>query len=391
MIYFDNSATTKPCPEALKAINEALCDTWGNPSSSHRIGLDAHSVMESAAVSIGMTVGIKRRNDGRVIFTSGGTEANNLAIIGAARAKARHLKGGCPGTVIITEGEHSSVDAAAGTLADEGFRIVKVPTVGGKLDLDFLRENLTRDVVVASFMLVNNETGAIYDVKSASKIIKEASPSALIHSDCVQAYMKMRITPRDIGADMISISAHKIFSAKGAGALCVTKDAMTAGRLVPVLFGGGQEGGYRSGTEAVPAIAGFAAAAKVGYGEMSERERAAKELSEYAIEKLSATEGVRLNIPENRIANILNITVFNIKSETMLNFLSGKGICVSKSSACSTHSRNLSRALAAFGLSDSDIDSSLRLSFSHYNTKEEIDEFCDTLNDGIRVLAKIRK
>ena len=391
MIYFDNSATTKPCKEALDAMSEALSDCWGNPSSAHRVGLDAHAVMEDAARTVGLTLGIKRSTDGRVIFTSGGTEANNLAILGTARAKQRLMKNGRRATVIITEGEHSSVDATADSLSKEGFLILKIPTKGGRLDLEWLRSNVTNDVVIASIMLVNNETGAIYDVKSAAKIIKAASPSAVIHCDCVQAYMKMRFTPYDLGADMVSVSAHKIFSAKGAGALAVTKNVLTSKNLSPVLFGGGQEGGFRSGTEAVPAIAGFAAAAKLGAKELAMREAYASELSEYALEKLSKIDGVRLNLPEKRLANILNLTVFNIKSETMLNYLSGEGICVSKSSACSTHSRGLSRALTAFGLSEEDTDSSIRISFSHHNTKEEVDTFCKALERGISLLAKIHK
>lgn len=391
MIYFDNSATTKPCPEAVDAVNRMLCECWGNPSSSHRMGLCARDVIEKASSDVALTLGIKREGDGKVIFTSGGTEANNLAMMGVAFAKKRSFKGGRLGTVIITDGEHASVDATAEKLSVEGFNVVKIPTVGGKLDLDFLEKNVTDDIVFASLMLVNNETGAVYDVKKAAKIIKEASPSAIVHSDCVQAYCKMPLTLVDLGVDMVSVSAHKIFAPKGAGALAVSKKVLTAKNLSPILYGGGQEGGFRSGTEALPAIAGFAAAAVSGHRSLKERAQTVKALSERLCERLSGIGGVRINFPETRLPNILNITVFNIKSETMLNFLSAKGICVSKSSACSSHSRNLSRALTAFGMNDGEVDSSLRISFSHTNTEEETDVFCKTLEEGISSLAKIKR
>ena len=391
MIYFDNSATTAPCPEAVAAINSALTDTWGNPSSAHFAGVEAHRVLETAKRQVAKSIGMKRMTDGKLIFTSGGTEANNLAMFGAVYSKERPFKGASRGTVIVSDGEHASVSAAASKLEREGFRIYKIPTVGGKLDLEDLAKNASSDVIFASVMRVNNETGAIYDVKSAFNIIKDASPGAVLHSDCVQAYMKMRLNPLDLGADMISLSAHKIFSAKGAGALYVSNEIIKTKKIVPLFSGGGQEDGYRSGTEALPAIAGFGAAAEAGSAALPQRIAYCLELGEFAEKRISAVDGVRLNIPRDRLPNILSLTVFGIKSETLLNYLSGNGICVSKSSACSTRSRDLSPALHAFGLTDEDTDSTVRLSFSHLNTKEEIDVFCEILTRGTRTLTKIRK
>lgn len=391
MIYFDNSATTKPCDEALAAINDVLTNTWGNPSSSHSKGVEAHRIMEKARREVAQTVGMRRMTDGKVVFTSGGTEANNIAILGVVRSKERPMKNGRRGTVIISDGEHSSVESPAARLEAEGFKVLRIPTAGGRLDLEMLKKNVTGDVILASIMLVNNETGAIYDVKSASKIIKAASPDAVIHSDCVQAYMKMKFTLSDLGADMVSISAHKIFSCKGAGALVIAEPVIKAKKISPLVFGGGQEDGFRSGTESVPAIAGFGAAAALGYAKLAERIEQTRKLGEYAESAIAAVAGTRLNLPEKRLPNILNITVPNIKSETFLNFLSGEGICVSKSSACSTHSRALSSALLAFGLPESDVDSSLRISFSYLNTEDEIDTFCRMLEKGISSLSKIRK
>ncbi len=391
MIYLDNSATTKPCAEAVKAITDALTENWGNPSSAHFMGGEAHRALEDARKTVMTALGIRRVSDGKLIFTSGGTEANNLAIFGTVYAKDRPIKNGRRGTVIITDGEHASVEVCAAALEKDGFRIVRIPTRGGKLDLEFLKKEVTSDVIAASIMFVNNETGAVYDVKSASKIIKGVSPSAVIHSDCVQAFMKMRFAPSDIGADMVSVSAHKVYSAKGAGALYVSKDIITSKKIIPHLYGGGQEENYRSGTESVPAILGFSAAVKALASKVSERKNSVSELSEYAKEKISKIDGARVNQPEKGLPYILSITVTNIKSETLLNFFSGEEICVSKSSACSTNHRNLSRALIAFGLSDDEADSSLRLSFSADNTKEEIDVFVETLKRGISTLAKIKK
>lgn len=391
MIYFDNSATTKPCRQAVDAVNRALEECWGNPSSSHRMGLDAHAIMEKSSRDIAATLGIKRESDGMAIFTSGGTEANNLALFGVALAKKRTPKNGRLGSIIISDGEHASVDVAAARLSDIGFEIIKIPTENGRLDIEFLENNMPNDVVAASVMLVNNETGAVYDVKKAARIIREKNPTAVIHSDCVQAYLKMPLTLYGLGVDMITVSAHKIFAPKGAGALVTSKKVITAKNLSPILYGGGQEAGFRSGTEALPSIAGFAAAAVAGQCELETRAKKVRELSERLTEKLSGVNGVRVNLPTEHLPNIINITVFNIKSETMLNYLSSKGICVSKSSACSSHSRNLSRALTAYGMADSEVDSSLRISLSHMNTEEETDVFLKALEEGISSLAKIRK
>ena len=391
MIYFDNSATTAPCAEAVAAINSALSENWANPSSSHFAGVAAHRIIENARRQIALSIGMKRMTDGKLFFTSGGTEANNLAMFGAVYSKERPVKSSSRGTVIVSDGEHASVSAAASKLEREGFRVYRIPTVGGKLDLDDLAKNVSRDVIFASVMRVNNETGAVYDVKSAFRIIKDASPGAVLHSDCVQAYMKMKLNPLDLGADMITLSAHKIFSAKGAGALYVSNEIIKTKKISPLFAGGGQEEGYRSGTESSPAIAGFGAAAEAGSRELDDRIAACCELGGYAAEKISRVEGTRLNIPAERLPNILSLTVSGIKSETLLNYFSGNGICVSKSSACSAHSRDLSPALRAFGLSEEEIDSTIRLSFSHLNTKEEIDIFCDVLTNGVRTLAKIRK
>lgn len=389
LIYLDNSATTKPSDASLAKMREALSAYWGNPSSVHRAGDSAHRLLEEARERVGAGFNIRRPADGSIIFTSGGSEANGLAMMGSVYAKSRPEKGGSRGKIFISDGEHSSVEASAKTLESDGFTVLRVPTVGGALDLDFIRENADSTTVLMAIMLVNNETGAIYDVKGAADIVRAASPKAFIHCDAVQAYMKMRIVPKALGVDSIAVSAHKIFAPKGAGALYVTADVLKGRRLVPVIYGGGQEGGLRSGTENVPAIAAMGEAAKEGAAQLSSRIARAEELREHLISRIK--DSVTLNIPAEHIPNIVNITLPGIKSETMLNFLSGRGICVSAGSACSTHAPGVSRALKAFGLSDSAADSSLRISISHRNTKEELDSFADALAEGIGSLARISK
>ena len=390
MIYFDNSATTPPCEAAMAAVNAALRETWGNPSSAHAAGVAARRVIDGARASVASSIGVHRLSDAKIVFTSGGTEANNLAIMGSVYSKDRPVRGGSRGTVVISDGEHASVEAASRRLEADGFKIYRIPTKGGALDLEDLEKNAA-DVIFASVMKVNNETGAVYDTKSAFRIIKARSPGAVCHTDCVQAFLKMRMTPVDLGADMISLSAHKIFACKGAGALYISGDVIKTKKIVPVTYGGHQEEGFRAGTEGMPAIAAFGAASDVGREELPERIARCAELGKYLETKLSNLDGVRLNLPAVRLPNILNITVPGIKSETLMSFLSGEGICVSKSSACSTRAKNLSAALLAFGLSEEDVDSSLRISLSHLNTEEEIDFFRDTLARGVSTLAKIRR
>lgn len=390
MIYFDNSATTKPSEASLSAMREALCTSFGNPSSVHFAGGAARRLMEQARESIASSLGIRGPFQGRVFFTSGGTEANNLAILGGAAAKSHPEKNGSRGKIIITDGEHSSVENPARQLESQGFTLVRIPTVSGKLDLETLETAADSTTVLCAFMLVNNETGALYDIKSAAAIVRKKVPKALIHCDAVQAYMKTKLLPTVLGVDTLSVSSHKIFAPKGAGALYVKNDVTVAKRLVPTVFGGGQEEGMRSGTENVPAIVAFGAAAKEGAALMQARIMAVENVRSAIISCLP--ENVRVNIPDSFLANIINITLPGIKSETMLNYLSGEGICVSAGSACSTHAPGrVSRALTAFGLAPEEADCSLRLSLSHENTVEEAKIFCKVLADGINRLARIRR
>lgn len=382
-IYFDNSATTKMSEGAAAKMAEVIRNHYGNPSSLHARGLDAENVLEESRRIILEALGVTRGTKSELVFTSGGTESNNLAILGVMFAKRR----ACNEKILITDGEHSCVENCAEFLEGRGFTVLRVPTYAGELDIDFIREN-AKDAVLASFMHVNNETGALYNVADAFAAVKEISPRIVTHSDCVQSYMKVRFTPKSLGADLVSISSHKINGARGIGALYISSDILKSKRITPIIFGGGQEGNLRSGTENVCAIAAFAEASsehKASFAEDTEKMTA---LRDYITDNLLKTDGVNVNLPKQRAPHIISFTVTGIRSETMLHFLSSKGIYVSSGSACSSHSNKVSRALTAFGLKKDDADSTLRVSIGAQNTVEEADEFTDAIKEGISRLAK---
>ena len=386
-IYLDNSATTRISDVALAKYNEVSLGNFGNPSSLHGLGFNAEREIEATRKSVLSSLGVK---DASVIFTASGSEANNLALIGRALAKDRYMRGA---KIITTEGEHASVDEPLGRLEKMGFRIARIPTVGGRLDLDALKREMTGDVILVSMMMVNNETGALYDVKSAAAIVKAGAKDVLVHIDATQSYMKLPMNMRTLGADMITLSSHKIGGPKGVGALVVSSAVMKAKGLAPIILGGGQEGGMRSGTENVPGIAAFGAAVGERAKNLTSDAEKMTDLREYLIEKLTrdATfEEISITNPEKHAPHILNITLPKIKSETMLHFLSAEGIFVSSGSACSSNSRHVSSALVAYGRTEAEADCSIRISFSHENSREDVDALCEALKSGLSRLARIR-
>ncbi len=386
-IYLDNSATTRISDVALAKYNEVSLGNFGNPSSLHGLGFNAEREIEATRKSILNSLGVR---DASVIFTASGSEANNLALIGRALAKDRYMRGA---KIITTEGEHASVDEPLGRLERMGFRIARIPTVNGKLDLDALKREMTSDVILVSMMMVNNETGALYDVKSAAAIVKAGAKDVLLHIDATQSYMKMPINMRTLGADMITLSSHKIGGPKGVGALVVSNAVMKAKGLAPIILGGGQEGGMRSGTENVPGIAAFGAAVVERAKNLTADAEKMTDLREYLIEKLTrdATfEEISITDPKSHAPHILNITLPKIKSETMLHFLSAEGIFVSSGSACSSNSRHVSSALVAYGRTEAEADCSIRISFSHENSRDDVDALCEALKSGLSRLARIR-
>ncbi len=386
-IYLDNSATTRICDEALDTYVQVSRECYGNPSSLHGLGFDAERLIDKARGEICTSLGIKGAS---VIFTASGTEANNLAIIGRAMAKERYKRGA---KIITTMGEHASVDAPLNMLEGLGYKVARIPTLGGEIDMEKLKNELTGDVILVSMMMVNNETGALYDTLAVSKLMKAKCPEALLHIDATQSYLKIPFSKANCGADMITISSHKIEGPKGVGALVVDGAVMRSKGLAPLILGGGQEGGMRSGTENVPGIAAFGEAVKIGFGSLRQRYAHIFSLKSYLIEQIEGDEAlsdISITKPVASAPHILNITLPRIKSETMLHYLSSLGIYVSSGSACSSNTAHSSSALTAFGRSVSEADTSIRISLSHRNTKEDIDGLVEGLKSGLARLSRIR-
>lgn len=386
MIYLDNSATTRLCPEAKQRICEVL-DSYGNPSSRHALGLEARSLVETARAEIAQSIGLKRSDSQRVIFTSSGTEANNQAIFGCAHAKERRRGN----KIITTDSEHPSVQNVMKRLQSEGMEIIRLSTRGGVVDLDELDQKMDGGVMLVSVMTVNNETGAVYDTRRIFEIAKRKNPDVITHTDAVQGFLKVDIDVKRLGADLVTLSSHKIHGPKGVGALYISQEMIKKKNILPHLYGGGQEGGMRSGTENVTGIVGFGEAARVGYKSLSpNRERMIylRGICEEAI----AMAGAEINMPHGeRAPHIVSLRLPKIKSEIMLNFLSARGICVSAGSACSSHDRHISDSLLGFGLTEEQADSTLRVSLSHLNTEQDIKAFGEALKCGISTLVRFKR
>ncbi len=381
-VYLDNSATTAPSDGVIDAMT-AAARCYGNPSSVHAAGLESAALLRSCRAEVAAAFGLRRSDDFHIIFTASGSEANNLAIRGTALAKKRRISN----RIITTDSEHPSVANTAASLAADGFEVVKIPTRGGALDMAAFERELDGGALMVSLMLVNNETGACYDVERAFRMAHAKNPETVTHCDAVQGFMRIKFTPANLGADLVSVSAHKIHGPKGVGALCVAPGMIRAKRLSPVIYGGGQEEGFRSGTENLIGIAGFARACTEAR-ENAERDAAhMDELYRHALDVLPAA-GVRLNLPANAAGHIVSLTLPGIRSETMLHFLSEKGIFVSAGSACSSHAHGPSGTLLAFGLSPADADRTLRVSFGAQNTVDDIDRLADALREGIGRLVR---
>lgn len=385
-IYLDNSATTVIRQEALEKYCEVSTKHYGNPSSLHKMGHEAEQELERARQIILGTVGA---DGSRLIFTASGTEANNLAIIGRAHAKDRYKRGA---KIICSLGEHASVGAPMELLRSEGYKLASIPTPGGELDISALERELADDVILVSVMMVNNETGAVYDLPRIARLVHSRCPEALFHVDATQGYMKLPFTKKSIGADMITLSSHKIGGPKGVGALVVDERIITERGLSPMILGGGQEGALRSGTENVPGIAAFAEAARLASTELRDEYERTEALRGYLIEVLGQGDLAEISItdPARHAPHILNVTLPEIKSETMLHYLSSFGIYVSSGSACSSHGAHASTALTAYGRSSGEADCSIRISLGRYNTRDDIDALAEALREGLKRLARVK-
>ncbi len=371
--YLDNSATTKICPQAKEKMLEAIDNLWGNPSSLHEKGIEADMLLRSARRSVAKALSAEEKE---IVFTSGGTEGNNLAIFSAAHQNRR--KGN---RVITSKVEHPSVMKAFERLSEEGFEVIYIGTDSfGHIDMKALEEAINENTILVSMMAVNNEVGAIQKIEELSSIVKRKKAPALVHVDAVQAFGKIPLTPKKWGVDLMTVSSHKIHGPKGVGALFIKNGV----RLKSVAVGGGQEGDIRPGTEPMPAIAGFYGAVEVLDVKKSLNEITA--LRDGFLSRLREIEGVTVNSPENALPYIVNISLEGLRSETVLNFLSDMGIYISSGSACAKGHK--SHVLTAMGLSERIIDSSLRVSFSRFTTQEELDFFIEGITMAMKVIMK---
>lgn len=369
-VYLDNAATTKPCAEAVKAILETVTENFGNPSSLHRAGLNAQLAVDKARKIIADSIGA---DNGEIYFTSGATESNNLALRGIVSAYGKRKK-----KIIISSVEHASVEETASALEKQGFEVVRVsPRDDGQFYADDFAGVCDNDTCIISMMFVNNETGHILPVGETFKKVKRRFPEIITHCDCVQGYMKIPIRVNNLCADMMSLSGHKVHAVKGVGVLYIKKGV----RLIPIITGGHQEKGVRSGTESVPLIVSFGSAVEKYSPTVSERFEKVSSLKKYLLERLAEIDGVTVNSPENASPYIVNISACGKRSEIMLHFLEQKEIYVSSGSACSKGQK--SGVLEQFGIKGKNADSAVRVSMTSETTEKELDAFADALREGI--------
>lgn len=373
-IYLDNAATTKPCGEAVSAAVDAMTENYGNPSSLHRAGLEAQLAVDRARKAIAASIGA---DSSEIYFTSGATESNNLALRGISAAYGRKRR-----KIVISSVEHASVDETASALEKNGFEIVRIsPRDDGRFYADDFISACDENTCLVSMMLVNNETGYIMPVRETFMAVKRSFPEIITHCDCVQGYMKLPIKAASLGADLISLSAHKIHGVKGVGAIYIKKGV----RVIPIVTGGKQEKGIRSGTESVPLIAAFGAAVDKFRPTIAERYERVSQLKAHLLGKIGGIENVAVNSPSDGSPYVINISAVGKRSEIMLHFLESKGIYVSSGSACSKGQQ--SGVLGEFGISGKRADGAVRISITAQTTEEELDEFAEALAEG---MTKIR-
>lgn len=374
IVYLDNSATTMPCEKAIQNINVALTENWANPSSLYDLGFRAQLLVDSTRKAVSAL--LKCRED-EVYFTGSGTESNNTALLGAAESRKKRGK-----RIVTTAVEHPSVLETIKKLQADGFEVIFLkPQANGVISADDLRSAINQNTILVSIMLVNNETGAIQPVKEAASIIKSVGAPALLHCDGVQAFGKMPINLNDLGVDLFSASGHKIHGPKGVGVLYVKKGVT----IKPLLIGGGQEKNMRSGTESVPLIYGLKGAID-NLGNTNENLKKQKELWSYAKETLLDTGFIKINSSDDVLPYVLNISVEGYRSETLLHFLESQGIYVSSGSACAKGEG--SYVLNEMGFDRKRIDSALRISFSRYNIKEDVESLKSAI---ITATQKLRR
>ena len=375
MIYLDNSATTKPCPEAVSAMTLALTENWANPSALYSFGIDTARSLRTARHQVAAAMGAE---PDRIFFTSGGTEADNWAIFGTIKRMGKRGK-----HIITTAIEHHAILNCMKELEAQGYEVTYLqPDSLGRVTLDSLKAALRKDTILVSIMMVNNEVGSVMPIAQMAKLTHKLCPDAIFHTDAVQGFLKVPFPAKTLGADLISVSSHKVHGPKGVGALYISPRLKS---FPAFILGGGQEGGFRSGTEGTPAIFGFAAAcAAMSASFKVDREREIALISSLA-EKLSALEGVTIN-GAHEAPHVLSIAIPGVPTQNTINILQDHGICVSAGSACAKGHR--SHVLTAMNVAPEAIDASFRVSLCRDNTQEELDQLYTVIRDEI--LPRVR-
>ena len=369
MIYLDNAATTQVCQAAADIAYKMMLTDFGNPSSTHAAGRTAKKALDTARKQVSTALGCKPEE---LYFTSCGSEADNWAIVRGAEAMSKKGK-----HVISSTVEHDAVRKSLDELERRGYEVTRLhPDEHGSIRLEDVKNALRSDTILVSLMMVNNETGAVTDISAISRMLKAEKSMALLHTDAVQSFMKVPFKASTLGADMISISAHKIHGPKGIGALYVSSAMRPVSKLLPYIMGGGQENGMRAGTENLPAIAAFGAAAEEARKCMNSSIRHMNELRSHAVQRLS-TETDGIVFIGGGTPHVLSLSMPSYPSEVVMNFLERDGICIAKSSACKKGGR--SHVLEEIGLAPAVIDSALRISFSRFTSMEDVDALCDGL------------
>ena len=370
MIYLDNSATTKPCKEAVEAMTLAMTENWANPSGLYNFGIDAAHLLRDARHKVAAAMGAE---PDRVFFTSGGTEADNWAIFGTAKRFGKKNK-----HIITTAIEHHAILNCMKELEAQGFEVTYLqPDESGTVTLSALRDALRPDTILVSIMMVNNEVGSVMPIAQMARLTKRICPNAIFHTDAVQGFLKIPFAAKTLGADLISVSSHKVHGPKGAGALYISPKLKS---FPPLLMGGGQENGYRSGTEATPAIFSFAAACAAGSATFKADIAHEKQLLTGLVEKISMLEGIQINGAHDA-PHILSLSIPGIPTQNTLNILQDAKICVSAGSACAKGHR--SHVLDAMRVAPEVIDGSFRVSLCRDSTQEELDRLVEVIKEEI--------
>lgn len=376
-VYLDNSATTKCLPEVAALMTHIMCEDYGNPSSMHRKGVESEKYVRYAKEVIAKCMKVQEKE---ILFTSGGTESDNIALIGGAYANYRAGR-----HIITTRIEHPAVLQTCAYLEEQGFAVTYLPVdTNGVIRLADLEKAMTKNTILVSIMHTNNEVGAVQPIEQAGELIKRMNPNTLFHVDAVQGFGKFRIYPKRMHIDLLSVSAHKIHGPKGVGFLYINEKA----KVRPIIFGGGQQRGMRSGTENVPGIAGMAKAIEEIFVDFEPKINYLYGIKERFVKGVSAMDGVRVNGPAGRdgAPHVVSVSIQGIRSEVMLHALEDKGIYVSAGSACSSNKPSVSATLKAIGVEKQYLDSTLRFSFSLYTTETEIDYTVRCMNELIPML-----